>query len=253
MLGMFDSGVGGLGVLAATRDILPDADIAYVADQANSPYGVRSLHEVEEASVKVSRALIGKGAETIVIACNTASAAALHLLRELHPGTRFVGMEPAVKPAALKTRTGVIGVLATEATFQGQLFASVVDRFAEGTTVVTAACPEWVELVEKGDLEGPVVEAEVTRRISPLVAQGADTLVLGCTHFPFLIDTIRSVVGPDVTIVDPAPAVARQTSRVHPAGGQGGLRLYTTGDPQSLGRRARGLIGVETAPALLTF
>jgi glutamate racemase len=252
MIGVFDSGVGGLGVLAEIRRVLPEADLVYLADQARAPYGVRTLDEVAAMSGQISTWLMGRGASTITIACNTASAAALHRLRSLHPDVPFVGMEPAVKPAALTTSTGVIGVLATAATFQGELFASVVQRHAEGLEVLTRACPEWVDLVESGVSDGPEAHRRVERCLRPLLEAGVDTLVLGCTHFPFLTPVIESVAGPEVAVVDPAPAVARQVERV--AGSQresGRLLLATSGDPVRFEQLAYDLAGIETDQPVL--
>jgi glutamate racemase len=229
VIGVFDSGIGGLGVLRHIRDELPGADVIYVADQGRAPYGIRPLEEVARISAEITADLIDRGSTTIVIACNTASAAALHELRRRFPATTFVGMEPAVKPAALGTSSGIIGVLATAATFQSELFESVVARFAGDSKVVTAACPEWVELVEAGEFDGPAVDRSVEARIAPLLEAGADTLVLGCTHFPFLLDAIVRAAGPDVTIVDPAPAVARQVARVHDGVGGGTLTVLSSG------------------------
>ncbi len=219
MIGLFDSGVGGLGVLAHVRRELPQADLLYLADQARAPYGTRSLDEVASISEQVTEWLLDQGASTIVIACNTASAAALSRVRQSHPSIPFVGMEPAVKPAAVVTRSGVIGVVATEATFQGELFASVVSRYAAGVEVITAACPRWVELVEAGITDGDEAEAAVASCLAPVLSGGADVLVLGCTHFPFLQSMVAAVAGPDVVLVDPAPAVALQVARVHRDGG----------------------------------
>jgi glutamate racemase len=252
MIGVFDSGVGGLGVLAEIRRVLPEADLIYLADQARAPYGVRTLDEVAAMSGQISTWLMERGASTITIACNTASAAALHRLRSLHPDVPFVGMEPAVKPAALTTATGVIGVLATAATFQGELFASVVQRHAEGLEVLTRACPDWVDLVESGVSDGPEAHQRVERCLRPLLEAGADTLVLGCTHFPFLTPVIETVAGPEVAVVDPAPAVARQVERV--AGSQresGRLLLATSGDPVRFEQLAYDLAGIETDQPVL--
>jgi glutamate racemase len=252
MIGVFDSGVGGLTVLKEIQRELPDADLLYLADQGRAPYGVRSLEELADIAGEVSVWLLDQGASTIVIACNTASAAALHKLRAVHMDVPFVGMEPAVKPAALSTSSGVIAVLATAATFQGELFASVVQRHADGLTVLTHACPAWVALVEDGVVDGPEARQQVERCLSPLLDAGADTLVLGCTHFPFLTPVIEMVSGAAVTIVDPGSAVARQVSRV--AGspvGSGRLVLATSGDPARFEQRARDLAGIETDEPVL--
>ena len=188
----------------------------------------------------------------VTIACNTASAAALHRLRDDHPGVPFVGMEPAVKPAAIASARGVIGVLATAATFQGELFASVVQRHSLGATVLTQACPAWVEMVEAEQVEGAAARDSVARCLSPLLDGGADTLVLGCTHFPFLIRLIEEVAGPDVRIVDPAPAVARQVARVAPnPEGSGHLLLATSGDPARFEGVARRMAGLEADQPVL--
>lgn len=252
MIGVFDSGVGGLSVLAEIRREIPTADLLYFADQGRAPYGVRALEEVARLSGQVSEWLIDHGADLITIACNTASAAALHELRARFPGVPFVGMEPAVKPAALNTSSGVIGVLATAATFQGELFASVVQRHAAGARVLTSACPTWVELVEAGEVDGPETREQVERCLRGFIEGGADTLVLGCTHFSFLVPVIEELVGPEVTIVDPGPAVARQVKRVAgDTGGEARLILATSGDPNRLGEMARRLAGIEpTQPVL---
>jgi glutamate racemase len=229
-IGIFDSGVGGLAVLREIRSLLPDAHLIYVADQAFSPYGERGLDAVRERAFAVSDYLIGRGAGTVVVACNSASAAALHELRDRHRTTSFVGMEPAVKPAAGATRRGTIGVLATEATFQGQLFSSVVDRHARGVAIVARACPGLAAAIEAGDDAGDLVG----RYTADVVGRGADTIVLGCTHYSFVADRIRSAAGAGIDVIDPAPAVARQAARVHTGGndhGSGTTEYLTTGDP----------------------
>ncbi len=252
MIGIFDSGAGGLSVLVEIRRLLPHADLLYVADQGRAPYGSRTLDEVAAMSAQISGWLIDQGATTIVIACNTASAAALHSLRASHPGTPFVGMEPAVKPAALTTSSGVIGVLATAATFQGELFASVLERHAAGRTVLTRACPQWVEQVETGEVTGVEAMRRVESCVAPLLEGGADTLVLGCTHFSFLAPLIEEAAGPGVAIVDPAPAVARQVQRMaNEDEGKGSLVLSTSGDPDLFAELAWGLARVRSAAPVL--
>lgn len=252
MIGVFDSGVGGLSVLTEMRREMPSADFLYLADQARAPYGVRTLEEVAVMTEQASQWLLDRGATAITIACNTASAAALHSLRYLHPGVPFIGMEPAVKPAAISSANGVIGVVATAATFQGQLFASVVQRHASGSKVLTRACPSWVELVEGIQIEGREARRQVEMCLAPLLDAGTDTLVLGCTHFPFLIPLIEEVAGPGVKIFDPAPAVARQVRRVAPeSNGSGRITLATSGDPDRLRRVARQLAGIETGETVL--
>lgn len=249
-LGMFDSGVGGLSILAEVRRQLPGEPVVYVADQAWAPYGDRSLAEVRRRSFAVTDLLLGLGAKAIVVGCNTASAAALHQLRAERPEVPFVGMEPAVKPAAEQSRGGVVGVLATGATFQGELYASVVDRHAAGVTVVERVGRGLVELVEAGRLDGPEVEAVLAGHLAPLQAAGVDTVVLGCTHYPFLAAPIRRLLGEGVRLIDPAPAVARQVGRVLAAEGltaapgrRDGVRYLTTGDPQRLRHQVEVLVG----------
>ena len=225
---------------------MPVHKTLYVADQSRAPYGTKTLADVADAAEKVTEWLLGQGAETIVIACNTASAAALNRLREAYPTIPFVGMEPAVKPAALVTTTGVVGVLATEATFQSELYSSSVERHAGESKVMEAACPEWVTLVENGTINGPEATRVVADRIAPLLAMGVDCLVLGCTHFAFLDAVIRDVAGPEVSIIDPAEAVARQVTRIHSGRANGSRMTFaTTGDPDRFGQLASRLVGIE--------
>ena len=253
-LGVLDSGVGGLSVLREIRAQRPTEHIIYLADQAHVPYGPRSIEEVRAFTIEAARFLIDQGAKLVVVACNTASAAALYHLRERFPDMPFVGMEPAVKPAARDTQTGVIGVIATEATFQGELYASVVGRFAQGVNVETRACPEFVRLAEAGETDTPVARTAVQRCLAPLLEAGIDQLVLGCTHFPFLKDAIQAAIGPGVTIVDPSPAVARQVGRVLAerallADGTdpGHVIYYTSGDPAAFRKTLGALLGAEIA------
>jgi glutamate racemase len=234
-VGVFDSGVGGLSVWREIARQVPYADLIYLADQAHCPYGLRSRDEIRILAEGIATFLIERGADVIVVACNTASAAALHYLRDRF-AVPIVGMEPAVKPATAHTQTGHVGVIATEVTFQGDLFASLLERFAQGVTVHTQVCPGLVERVEAGHLEDEETLALLRRYLDPLLEAGIDTLALGCTHYPFLLPAISRVVGLSVQIVDPAPAVARQTGRVldqarpgAPRNRQGRWTLYTSG------------------------
>lgn len=247
-IGVFDSGVGGLSVLREIRRELPHEHIIYFGDQANVPYGSKSLLEVRQLSENVTRHLLERGAKLIVVACNTASAAALHYLRETFPGTPFVGMEPAVKPAAEHTRTGKVGVLATPATFQGELYASVVERFAQGVTLYQNALPGLVAEVEAGRLKGKKTRRILENALKPMLAEGIDTVVLGCTHYPFVIPLIQQIVGPDVQVIDPAPAIARQVRRVLEREGMlqsgdaaGRVEFETSGDPVKFMKMVRRL------------
>ncbi len=240
-IGIFDSGIGGLSVLRAVRTFLPEEAIIYLADQAHVPYGSRPLEEVRTFAEAITRFLLAEGAKLIVVACNTASAAALRHLRQLFPEVPFVGMEPAVKPAAEHTRSGVVGVLATPATFQGALYASVLERFANGVTILQDTCPGLVMAIERGHLNGEEVHGILEKALQPMLARGIDTVVLGCTHFPFVIPVIEAIVGPEVRVIDPAPAVARQVRRLldelglrKSEGGPGEARFLTTGDPGEL-------------------
>ena len=252
-VGVFDSGVGGLSVLRAIRRELPGVGSLYVADQAHVPYGPRPLAEVRAFSEAIARYLLSRGARLVVVACNAASAGALLHLREVFPETPFVGMEPAVKPAAESTRTGKVGVLATPATFQGDLFASVVERFAAGVEVFTHTCPGLVAEIEAGNLDGLEPRAILEGALRPMLALGIDTVVLGCTHYPFVIPLIERIVGPGVRVIDPAPAVARQVGRVleqaapdvvaPPSGGRAPVRLVTSGDPGRLSELLPLLLG----------
>ncbi len=213
-IGVFDSGVGGVTVANAIRSELPLCNIIYVADSAHLPYGDRSLVEIKEYSEGIASFLIDQGCKIIVIACNTASAAALKYLRERFPHIRFIGMEPAVKPAAEQTKSGVVGVIATTATFQGELFASVVERFASGVEVIRQPCPGLVQQIEAGQQNAPKTEDMLRQWVTPMKEKGIDALVLGCTHYPFVKPVLEKILGPDVRIIDPAPAIARQVSRV---------------------------------------
>jgi glutamate racemase len=213
-IGIFDSGVGGLSVLKAIRQRMPELPVIYLADQAHVPYGPRLLEEVRGFSVQISRFLAFQGVRLIVVACNAASAAALHHLRQVFPDLTFVGMEPAVKPAAESTRSGVVGVLATPATFQGELYASVVERFAHGVRLLQNTCPGLVKEIEAGHLESPQTRAILEKALQPMLVEGIDTVVLGCTHYPFVIPLIQHICGADVRVIDPAPAIARQVERL---------------------------------------
>jgi len=249
-IGIFDSGVGGLSVLGAVRQALPQEALIYFADQAHVPYGPRPVEQVRIFAEGITRYLLFQGAKLIVVACNTASAAALHSLRQAFPELPFVGMEPAVKPAAENTQTGVVGVLATPATFQGALYASVVERFASGVTVLQDTCPGLVMEIEAGHLDTPEVRAILEKALNPMLAQGIDTVVLGCTHFPFVIPLIEDIVGPGVRVIDPAPAIARQVRRLLDTKGllsstsrPDEARYLTSGDPARLAALLPKLLG----------
>ena len=237
-IGVFDSGLGGISVLKEIRARMPSAALAYVADSAWVPYGSRGDEVIRQRALSLARFLLEDGADIIVVACNTATAAAVPMLRETIP-LPIVGMEPAVKPATAATRSGVVGVLATVGTLQSARFAALLDQFGGNIQVLTRACPGLVEQVEAGDLDGPATRQLVDRYVRPLVQAGADTLVLGCTHFPFLRPLIEATAGPEVRIIDTGEAVARRVAQVAEALGPGAspspdVAFWTSGDPETL-------------------
>jgi len=212
-IGIFDSGVGGLSVLREIRRLLPYHDLLYYADSAYCPYGTRNPAQIRSRSLAIARFLITQGAGLIVVACNTASIAALDYLRE-QLEVPVVGMEPAVKPAAEGTRNGHIGVLATQVTLAGDRYNNLKEKFAPNAEVVSVPCPGLVEMVEAGLTAGPAVEELLTRCLVPMISRQVDTVVLGCTHYHFLRDTVQKLTGPDVLVIDTARAVVCQTRRV---------------------------------------
>ncbi len=266
MIGVFDSGVGGLSVLRALIEQAPGLPTLYLGDQARMPYGPRTLGSVRKLTTRCVRWLIEQGCDPIVIACNTASGAALDHLRMNFPGTRFVGAEPAVKPAALRTHTGVIGVLATRTTFASHRYASLIARYAAGARVIEQRCPTWVVKVERARDDAGLDGPEIDRRVRPLLNAGADALVLGCTHFPFLRAGIERAIarwrqdGGDarpVELIDPAPAIARQTLHVLGAPAPptapldpAGRRFFTTGDPGTFQQQASFLLRINAQVSL---
>jgi glutamate racemase len=259
-IGVFDSGVGGLSVLRALRQLLPTQPMIFLADQVHVPYGPRPLEEVRLFSRSISQYLLDQGSKLIVVACNTASAAALHFLRQAFPNTSFVGMEPAVKPAAENTHSGLVGVLATPATFQGELYASVVERFAQGVTVLQHTCPGLVAQIEAGELDSPATRQILEDALLPMLAQGIDTVVLGCTHYPFVIPLVQEIAGPGVRVIDPSPAVARQVRRLLEASGwladgnePGKVDFFTSGDPAQLERLLMELLKLKAEVKGLTW
>lgn len=249
-IGIFDSGVGGLSVLRAIRAQMLEESIIYFGDQGHIPYGPRPMEQIRGFSEAITNFLLEQGAKIIVVACNTASAAALKYLREKFPSTPFVGMEPAVKPAAEHTQTGKVGVLATPATFQGELYASVVERFANGVELFQNTCSGLVQEIEQGNLNGDETRRILEEALQPMLEKNIDTVVLGCTHYPFVIPLIQEIVGEKVRVIDPAPAVARQARRVLEAKGlksesdrPGGMRLFTSGDVEELNSLLPMLLG----------
>lgn len=215
MIGILDSGVGGLSVLREIRALQPNASLHYLGDSAHCPYGTKSPAEICERVTQIADYLLGKGSSLLVIACNSATIHAVGPLRATYP-IPIVGMEPGVKPAAEKTRSGVVGVLATEASIAGEKFHQLVDTHADGVRVITRPCPRFVELVEAGNLEGHEVNEAIDEAVAPMLESGADVLVLGCTHYPFLKEAIRNRVPEGVALIDTGPAVARRVVEVLP-------------------------------------
>lgn len=248
MLGVFDSGVGGLTIVREIRRALPGADLAYVADTAHVPYGGRSDAQIQGFALGIGRFLIERcGARTLVVACNTATAAAAEALRA-RVTVPVVATEPGVKPATRVTRTGVIGVLATEGTVRSERLGHLIRRFAEGVEVISQPCPGLAEAVEAGAFDTPETEALVRRYVEPLRERGADTLVLGCTHYPLLHNVIARVAGPGVALVETGEAVARRVAEVAAPTERGRrLEIYATGDPAACARAAAALLGEPVA------
>jgi len=214
MVGFFDSGVGGRCVLDAFRRLCPDEPVVYVADSENCPYGNKPPEEIVRLSKRIAADLIGRGCEVVVVACNTATAAAIDELRNEWPEIPFVGMEPAVKPAALGSKSGVVGVLATRGTFNGRLYRETSSKVSDTVRIIECIADEFVDLVERGVVSGAEAEDAVRHRIEPLIAAGADRIVLGCTHFPHLKHLMENVADGRAEIVDPSDAVARRIAEV---------------------------------------
>ncbi len=260
LVGIFDSGIGGLSVLREIHDMLPFQPLFYIADQIHVPYGKRQMSEIRDFSFAITDFLATMDAKVIVVACNTASAAALKDLRGEYPHLTFVGMEPAVKPAIQKTHTGIVGVLATPATFQGKLYHTLVEKFASSVKILTHTCPGLVELIESGETTSQGTKLILQRALLPMIEKGADTIVLGCTHFPFVIPMIKRIVGPNVTVIDPSPAIAKRVSfllneldliKKYPHESE--VAFSTTGKPESFKRVIYSLIGTDTAPIPLNW
>jgi len=234
-IGVFDSGVGGLSVLRAIRAALPAENLVYVADSGHAPYGDKSEAHIIERTLAVGNWLAVSGVKAITVACNTATVVAIRHLRE-QTHIPVVAIEPAIKPAVNTSRTGVVGVLATTQTLQSESVARLCLEHGEGKRILLQACPGWVEAVEQADLHSPQTEALLRQFVVPLMDQGVDTLVLGCTHYPFLRDTLQRIVGDDVVLIDPAVAVATELTRRLGNDRRmdeqhiGTTRFFTTGD-----------------------
>lgn len=248
-IGIFDSGIGGLSVYREVRAMLPLEDVIYVADGAWVPYGSRTPEEIIARSETIVRHLAEMGVKIVIVACNTASSYAIDHLRETWPDLTFIGLEPAVKPAAIETRTGHVGVLATPRTISGGRLLRLIDRWASGVTVERVAGEGMVELVEGGTLAGPEVDATIRPLLDRMLGVGCDVIVLGCTHYPFLRRAISDYVGPNVRLIDSGTAIARRALGVlqsfgllREGSGPGTFRLLTTGDAADASRIASALL-----------
>jgi glutamate racemase len=237
-IGAFDSGVGGLSILLEVRRLLPAEDLIYLADSAHCPYGNKPIEDIQKRSLEVTDFLVSLGVKLVIVACNSACVAGLDQVRAKHRELPIIGVEPAIKPAHDLTHNGKIGVLATNMTLNGERFSILVEKYATGVEVYTQPAPGLVEIVEAGAIETPETERLLRKYLQPLLEKGIDTLVLGCTHYPFLRTVAQRICGPGVTILDTGLAVAKQTARVLKLAELATTRLtpgketfYTSGDP----------------------
>jgi glutamate racemase len=263
-IGVFDSGAGGLTILSALRQELPYENYIYFGDTGHCPYGTRTDAEIIELSVQANRFLVGQGAKLIVVACNTASQAALNTLRATFPSVHFVGVVPAVKPAARATKKGRIGIAATNQAAKAIYLQQLIDEFAEGIQAFAVGCPELVTLVEHGEFDGPVVEETVKQALEPVLKEDIDVLVLGCTHFPALRSVIERITAHQVRIIDSGSAIARRTHYVldaerliHPINSNqehwGELQVWCSGDARAFSIVASKLLGYAVVAYQATF
>src|SRR5947209_8851464 len=252
-IGVFDSGAGGLTILSALRKELPFENYVYFADTAHCPYGLRSEEDIIALSIQANKFLIEQGAKLVVIACNTASQAALATLRATF-SVPFIGVVPAVKPAARATKKGRIGIAATNQAAKAIYLRQLIDEFAGGIQAFAIGCPELVTLVEEGQFDGPQVEEAVRQALEPLLQEDIDVIVLGCTHFPALRPVIERIATPQVQVIDSGSAIARRTHYVldtegmtHPntedAATGGDLQAWCSGDPGTFSKVASKLLG----------
>lgn len=244
VIGVFDSGLGGLSVLGALADICPAADLIYAADTAHVPYGNKPPEQIRARVLAMGQALINEGCTTLVVACNTATAEAIEALRAAHPNIPVVGVEPGIKPAALHTQTGKIAVLATVATAKSQRLAHLIARHAPHKTVHIIPCHGWATEVEALNLNAPDIIQDIEQHLLPLIDQGVDQVVLGCTHYDFLSPTLNQLIEGKAQLVGVAEAVARQACKVSNAetlNGKGSIRLMSTMNPVRLTEATRAL------------
>lgn len=260
-IGIFDSGVGGLSVLRAIHKLMPELEIFYFADQAHVPYGRRQMAEIRTFSQQIASFLLSRNIDLLVVACNTASAAALKFLRQQFPDLPIVGMEPAVKPASESSRTRAVGVLATPATFQGELYQSLVHKYGKNLKIYQDTCSGLVEQIEAGNLTGEKTHTILEHALSPMLEKNVDTVVLGCTHYPFVIDEIRAIAGKKIEVIDPSPAIARRVKSLleQQFGEQsekssgGSLTFFTSGDPTVFKQQIKALLEMDAVVESITW
>jgi glutamate racemase len=252
-IGVFDSGVGGVSILRALRQRLPGTSMTYIGDTAFAPYGERSASDVSQRSEHIVHRLLQEGAELIVVACNTATVLAIDGLRRRWPAMRFVGVEPGVKPGLARSRTGRIAVMATPATASSQRLATLIRRHAEGERVHVYPCPGLAEAIERGVVAGPALTTILAPVCQAIAEAGADTVVLGCTHYPFVADALRQLLGPGVELVDTADAIAARAASLWtcPPETASSVRVWSTGRSQTLTLLLRRCPGLESAPVRL--
>jgi glutamate racemase len=236
MIGIFDSGIGGLSVLASIARSLPQADLVYLADTAHLPYGDKDDAFIRRRVLTIGHHLVEQGCTLVVVACNTATAAAVAAFRETFPHIPVVGVEPGVKPAAAASKSGRIAVLATVSTARSERLARLIRQYAGSVQVDVEACPGWATRVESLQLDDPDFVEEARRHLAPLLAAGADQIVLGCTHYAFLTPVLEPIVAGRAQLIDVADAVARQCMRLAGASalGKGRLILLATAHPERL-------------------
>lgn len=260
-IGVFDSGLGGLSVLRALRRRLPQADLTYIADSAHAPYGERDDDFIAARSHDICDRLIALDVDAIVVACNTATAASIHLLRKAYPGLPIVGVEPGVKPAVAQSRSKRIGVLATPSTLASDKYKRLIETHGRGATIVSQPCPGLAREIESGQLDTPALRELVERFSKPLRQADVDTVVLGCTHYPFVAPLFEEALGPQVTVMDTAQAVSEQTARLcastalarasrRPS--SGALHFFTSAEPAHLAHTVRHWLGLDCQVTRLT-
>lgn len=250
-IGVFDSGVGGLSVLQAIHRKLPEEDLIYLADSGNAPYGDRDTDFIADRATKITELLLAFGVKAVVVACNTVSVVAIEKIRSWCP-VPVIAIEPAIKPASQHTKSGVVGVLATRRTVASPSVARLCEAHGKNVEILLQPCPGLVERVERAELHSDATRALLIQYISPLLEAGADTLVLGCTHYPFLTQLIREIVGPSVAIMDPAAAVAMQVERrlgdnriTEPRRRPAEARFFSSASPEEAGEIISALWGQD--------